>query len=49
MKLVLKKTQSVMLKEDPYYVFDLYDINKDERLHLEELNNLLMGCSKELS
>ena len=35
LRLSLKEVQSVMLKEDPYYVFDIYDENKDERLHLE--------------
>jgi hypothetical protein len=34
----LREVQGNMLKEDPYLVFDMYDVNKDEKLHLEEIN-----------
>lgn len=33
-----------MIKEDPHYIFDLYDANKDGILDIHEFNNLLMGC-----
>jgi Ca2+-binding EF-hand superfamily protein len=33
-----------MIKKNPHYIFDLYDVNKDGCLDVEELNNLLIGC-----
>jgi Ca2+-binding EF-hand superfamily protein len=40
----LKEVKATMIKEDPHYMFDLYDVNKDGCLDVEEFNNLLIGC-----
>src|SRR5690606_444296 len=42
----LKEVKDTMLREDPYYVFDMYDQDKDEKLDINEFSNLLVGCSK---
>lgn len=41
---VLKEVKGVLVRENPHYIFDLYDRNKDECLDVEELNNLLIAC-----
>lgn len=40
----LKEVKNNMLKDDPHYIFDLYDTNKDGNLDINEFNNLLIGC-----
>ena len=39
----------MMLREDPYFVFDIHDANKDENLNTDELNNLFVACSRRLA
>jgi hypothetical protein len=40
----LKEVKNMMINEDPHYIFDLYDTNKDSALDITEFNNLLIGC-----
>lgn len=44
MLVCLKEVKSTMVKEDPHYIFDLYDVSKDGCLDIGEFNNMLMGC-----
>lgn len=41
----LRQLKQLMIQEDPRYIFDLYDTNKDGNLDVDEFNNLLVGCN----